>query len=161
MKVKNHLTSITPKGDVDIIIDYKNGERTSKYIKNTILRNGRRALALSLTNQIGSSYNYYITRMLFGDGGTQDGVKKYVNSDRNGLFGVTRLSKPVIATVDPTITTQAIFTSVMTFEDGVGVVFSEMALQMATGDLYSMTTFSDLTKTEDMQITFNWRLNFI
>ena len=38
---------------------------------------------------------------------------------------------------------------------------NEMALQMANGQLYSMTTFPDLNKTEDMQITFNWRLNFI
>jgi len=161
MKVEDFSTELLTKGDVDLIIDYKNGKQETKYVRNTILRAGRRALAKALANQIGAEFDFYITRMLFGDGGTSDGVKKYVNADRNGLFGVTRLSKPVMATIDPTIPTQAIFTSVITFDEGVGVVLSEMALQMATGDLYSMTTFPDLTKTEEMQITFNWRLNFV
>jgi hypothetical protein len=161
MRVEEFSTQLQAKGDVDLIIDYKNGEQETKYIRNTILRNGRRSLAKALANQIGAEFDFYITRMLFGDGGTNEGVKKYVNADRNGLFGVTRISKPVLATIDPTIPTQAIFTTVITFDEGVGVVLSEMALQMANGDLYSMTTFPDLTKTEEMQITFNWRLNFV
>lgn len=148
-------------GDIEIIQDWKDGSRNSFDIENTILLTGRRALCNSLANNLGDSYQFYITRMLFGDGGTQDGVKKYVNAGRNGLFGVTRLSKPVIATVDPSIPTQVILTSVITFDEIIGVTLNEMALQMATGDLYSMTTFADLNKTEDMQITFNWRLNFI
>lgn len=161
MRVEDFSTQLQAKGDVDLIIDYKNGKQETKYIRNTILRNGRRSLAKALANQIGAEFDFYITRMLFGDGGTNEGVKKYVNADRSGLFGVTRLSKPVLATIDPTIPTQAIFTTVITFDEAVGVVLSEMALQMANGDLYSMTTFPDLTKTEEMQITFNWRLNFV
>jgi hypothetical protein len=161
MRVEDFSTQLQAKGDVDLIIDYKNGKQETKYIRNTILRNGRRSLAKALANQIGAEFDFYITRMLFGDGGTNEGVKKYVNADRGGLFGVTRLSKPVLATIDPTIPTQAIFTTVITFDEAVGVVLSEMALQMANGDLYSMTTFPDLTKTEEMQITFNWRLNFV
>ena len=161
MRVEDFSTQLQAKGDVDLIIDYKNGKQETKYIRNTILRNGRRSLAKALANQIGAEFDFYITRMLFGDGGTNEGVKKYVNADRGGLFGVTRLSKPVLATLDPTIPTQAIFTTVITFDEAVGVVLSEMALQMANGDLYSMTTFPDLTKTEEMQITFNWRLNFV
>ena len=128
-------------GDIEIIQDWKDGSRNSFDIENTILLTGRRALCNSLANNLGDSYQFYITRMLFGDGGTQDGVKKYVNAGRNGLFGVTRLSKPVIATVDPSIPTQVILTSVITFDEIIGVTLNEMALQMATGDLYSMTTF--------------------
>jgi len=148
-------------GDVDVIKEWKNGKREILNVNNTILLTGRRALCRSLANQIGDSYQFYITRMLFGDGGTQSGVKKYVNAGREGLFGVTRLSKPVIASVDGSIPTQVILTSVISFNEIVGVTLNEMALQMANGDLYSMTTFADLNKTEDMQITFNWRLSFI
>ena len=156
---KNALT-----GEVEAIIDYLDGSRRIigyDKIPNTVLKGGRQALAKSLANQIGNSFNFYVTRMLFGDGGTYNGVKKYVNYDRNGLFGTTRLSKPVLANIDPSISTQVIFTSVIGFDDIVGVVLNEMALQMSTGDLYSMTTFPDLTKTAEMQITWNWRLSFV
>lgn len=152
---------IETRGDVEMIIDYRDGQRTVLDFRNTILLTGRRALAQSLANAIGPSYQFFVTRMLFGDGGTSDGVKRFVDAGRNGLFGVTRLSKPAIANIDSTITTQVIFTSVITFEDAVGVALNEMALQMANGDLYSMVTFPDQNKTIDMQITFNWRLNFI
>jgi hypothetical protein len=148
-------------GDVEIIQDWKDGRKNLFDVNNTILLTGRRALCKSLANQIGDSYQFYITRMLFGDGGTQSGVKKYVNAGREGLFGVTRLSKPVISSIDGSIPTQVILTSVITFNEIIGVTLNEMALQMSNGDLYSMTTFADLNKTEDMQITFNWRLNFV
>ena len=148
-------------GDVEIIKEWKDGRVRQVDVDNTILLTGRRALCNSLANNIGDSYSFYITRMLFGDGGTEDGVPIYVNAGRNGLFGVTRLSKPVIATVDTSIPTQVILTSVISFDEIVGVTLNEMALQMANGDLYSMTTFADLNKTADMQITFNWRVNFI
>jgi hypothetical protein len=153
--------SLKVTGDVEIIVESKDGSTVVYDVKNTVLLTGRRALAKSLANSIGSTYDFYITRMIFGDGGTMDGVKKFVNAGREGLFGVTRLSKPAIANLDSTIPAQAIFTSVIRFEDAVGVTLNEMALQMANGQLYSMTTFPDLSKTEDMQINFNWRINFI
>lgn len=152
---------VKSKGDVEIIKDYRCGRREYYDTRNTILLGGRRALAKCLANVIGDTFNFYITRMIFGDDGTIDGVKKYVNANRNGLFGVTRISKPVIPTLDTSVPAQAIFTSIIRFDEGVGLTLNEMALQMANGDLYSMTTFPDLNKTEDMQITFNWRLNFI
>ncbi len=152
---------VRPRGDVEMIIDYRDGSQVINDYHNTILLTGRLALAKSLANAIGDSYQFYLTRMLFGDGGTIDGVKRYVDSGRNGLFGVTRLSKPAIANIDNSVPSQLIMTSVVTFEDAVGITLNEMALQMANGDLYSMVTFPDLNKTIDMQITFNWRLNFI
>lgn len=159
-----HEERMTMTGEVQAIIDYKDGRREIidyEKIPNTILRTGRTAVAKTLANKIGTTFSFYVTRMLFGDGGTQNGVKKYVDTGRNGLFGTTRLSKPVISTIDPNTPTQVIFTSVITFDDIVGVVISEMGLQMSNGDLYSMTTFPDLTKTAEMQITWNWRLNFV
>ncbi|MCL5459921.1 hypothetical protein M3M33_14890, partial [Loigolactobacillus coryniformis] len=86
-----------------------------------------------------------------------DGSTKFVATSRNGLFGITQASKPVIASVDPNIPSQVIFTSVISFSEANGAVLNEMALQMATGNLYSMVTFPDLTKTAQMQITWNWR----
>lgn len=148
-------------GDVDIITRRKNGNEDMKSVHNTVLLTGRRVLAKTLANDIGSSFEFYVTHMIFGDGGTQSGVKKHVDAGREGLFGTTRLSKPAISTIDNSIPTQVIFTTVVAFDEVVGVTLNEMALQMANGDLYSMVTFPDLNKTSDMQITFNWRVNFI
>lgn len=154
-------TQIRTKGDVEVIAEWKDGRKEVIDIRNTVLLAGRRALAQSLANAIGDSFQFFITRMIFGDGGTQSGVKKFVNANREGLFGVTRLSKPALANIDNSVPAQVIFTSVIKFDEAVGLTLNEMALQMANGQLYSMTTFPDLNKTEDMQITFNWRLNFI
>lgn len=149
------------KGDVQAIIEYKSGEITTIEFPNTVLTTGREALAAGLAHNIGEQFNFYITRMLFGDGGTAGGSVKYVNASRNGLFGVTRASKPVIATVDPNITSQVIFTSVIPFDEANGYALNEMALKMANNNLYSMVTFPDLTKTSQIQITFNWRISFV
>ena len=55
-----------------------------------------------------------------------------------------------------------VFTSVLPVNLGIEpVALSEMALVMASGDLYSMVTFQDLTKTSAMQITYNWRLQYV
>jgi hypothetical protein len=148
-------------GHVQAIIDYKSGERAVIEFPNTILRTGRNALAASLANDVGGQFNFYISRMLFGDGGTAGGVVKFVDTARNGLFGITRANKPVIAQVDPNIPSQVIFTSVVAYSEANGYTLNEMALQMNTGDFYSMVTFPDLTKTDQMQITWNWRLSFV
>lgn len=151
-------------GEVETIIDYLDGRREIigyEKTPNTVLKLGRQALAKGLANRIGASFDFYVTRMLFGDGGTYNGVKKYVNYDRNGLFGTTRLSKPVLANIDSVNSAQVIFTSVIGFDEIVGVVINEMALQLSNGELYSMTTFADLTKTAEMQLVFNWRQSFV
>jgi hypothetical protein len=157
----NQHEAMTVVGVVERIIEYKDGSKEVSEIKNTILRKGREALAKSLANSIGSTYDYFINRMLFGDGGTSGGTLKYVDTQRTGLFGITRASKPVISQIDPNIPSQVVFTSVLTFDDANGYALNEMALQMSNGDLYSMVTFADLNKTSSMQITFNWRLSFV
>jgi len=152
---------IQPKGTLEVVIEYDNGKKEKRIIDNTVLRRGREALASSLANDFGDVYDFFISRMLFGDSGTNGGVPKFVNSDRNGLFGITRANKSVIAIIDVNLPSQVVFTSVLTFEEANGIALSEMALQMNNGDLYSMVTFADLTKTSSMQITFNWRNNFV
>lgn len=149
------------RGDVEAIIEWEDGRKETIEFRNTILRTGRTVLAMALANRIGDSFEYFISRMLFGDGGTSGGVPKAVSDGRTGLFGSTQVSKPVIATVDPNNTTQVVFTSVVSFSEGNGITLNEMALQMNTGQLYSMATFPGISKTSQMQITWNWRLSFI
>jgi len=148
-------------GYVTVNIEYKDGRQEKREFKNTILRKGREALAKSLANDLGDTYQFYVNRMLFGDGGTAGGSVKYVDTVRNGLFGITRASKSVIAQVDPNIPSQVVFTAVLGFSDANGYAINEMALQMSNGDLYSMATFLDLNKTDQMQITWNWRISFV
>lgn len=143
------------------IIEYFDGNKVPFEFKNTVLNKGREALAASLANNFTGEYNFYISRMVFGDGGTSGGSKKYVNTNRNGLFGTTRASKPVISSIDSNMPYQAIFTSVLRFDEANGYALNEMALQMGNDNFYSMVTFPDLNKTSDMQITFNWRLSFV
>lgn len=157
--MQKELTS--PKGQIEAIVEYDDGRKEELHFDNAVLRLGRQALASALANQIGDSYEFFISRMIFGDSGTNGGVPKFVNTSRNGLFGVTRVNKPIIANIDPDTPSQAVFTSVVTFQEGNGFALNEMALVMENGDLYSMATFPDLNKTSSMQITWNWRLSFV
>lgn len=148
-------------GWIDAVIEYKDGRREEMHFPNAVLRKGRGALAKSLSNSFGDGYNFYISRMVFGDGGTSAGSTKFVDTNRTALFGLTRASKPVIGSVDPTTPTKAIFTSVLTFNDANGFVLNEMGLLMNNGEMYSLSTFPDLTKTDQMQITWSWSVNFV
>jgi molybdopterin-binding protein len=158
---KEIIDVVKPIGSVQAIITYESGEQKILEFPNAVLNKGREALAACLARALGEGFNFYVNRMLFGDGGTAGGTTKYVSASRNGLFGITQASKPVIASVDPNIPSQVIFTSVISYSEANGAVLSEMALQLATGDLYSMVTFPDLTKTPQMQIVWNWRLSFV
>lgn len=153
--------SLDCRGDVEALIGFKDGSSEKMAFRNTVLRTGREALVLSLANRIGDDFDFFISRMLFGDGGVVGTSPKTVPTDKNGLFGTTRVSKPVVANVDPNNGSQLILTSVVSFDEGNGFSLNEMALQMASGDLYSMATFPGITKTQQMQITWNWRLSFI
>jgi len=154
-------SQIKTRGDVERIIEYRNGDKEVKWFRNTILTTGREALAKSLANDIGDSFTNYVTYMIFGNAGTASGTPKYVESHRTALFSTPLVSKNVFATTD---STQVIFTSVLSFSEfGTthSEVIDEMALVLANNDLYSMVTFPILTKTQEMQITWNWRLNFV
>jgi len=149
------------RGDVEMVVGYADGAAETVEFRNAILKKGREALALSLANRIGSDFDFFVNRMLFGDGGAMGGVPKVVQPDRNGLFGTTRVSKPVVANIDVNNESQVIFTSVVGFNEGNGFNLNEMALQMQNGDLYSMATFPGISKTQQMQLTFNWRISFL
>jgi hypothetical protein len=149
-------------GFIEIIVEYKDKSQSKNhYFQNIVLNKGREALTAMLVNEPGS-INTYVENMLFGDGGMDRELqkKKVVSSDRNSLFGITRAKKSVISQIDPLAPTQAIFTAVLSFEDANDITLNEMALQLNTENLFSMATFPDLGKTDQMQITFNWRISF-
>lgn len=152
---------VKPVGVVEMIIDYANGDRKEMTYNNAILTTGKSALAEALAGDIGSSYNLYVCKMLFGTSGTISGVPKFVDASRNGLFGATLISKNVTTIINPAAPTQVIFTSILTYSDAIGSSINEMALQLANNDLYSMVTFGEVTKTGSMQITYNWRITFV
>jgi hypothetical protein len=155
-------TRVRVVGTVDAVIEYADGRPTETvHFGNALLRRGREALAKTIANEFTGDFEFYVNRMLFGDGGTTAGVPKYVNIERNGLFGTTRAAKPVIATVDPNNPNQVTFTSVVTYTEANGFTLNEMALQMANGDLYSMATFPGIGKTSIMQVTWLWRVAFV
>ena len=159
----NNITSLVhPVGTIEGILEYQDGHQEVLSFKNNILIRGKEALAACLANQVGDQFDFFVARMLFGDGGTVSGTPRIVGSDRNGLFGITRVNKPVFATIPyQNNSAQVIFTSVVGFEDGNGYPLNEMALQLSTGDLYSMATFADLNKTSSFQITWNWSISFV
>ena len=156
------LTGIKARGDVQAVIEHSSGRIDVIEFPNAILMAGRYALASSLANSFNGNYPYYISRMVFGNGGTANGSPKFVSTDRIALYSGTPIaSKPVVATIDPNVPSQVILTSVLTVNDANSYALSEMALQMANDELYSMVTFPDLNKTDQMQITWSWRLSFV
>lgn len=156
------------RGDVEMIVETEGGIKVVEF-RNTILRTGREALALSLANRTGGDFDFFISRMLFGDLGAVGGTPKSVQTERTSLFGPTRVEKPVVANIDPNNGSQVTFTSVVSYDEGNGFNINEMALQLhgsvpPGGDrpsLYSMATFPGIHKTSLMQLTFNWRISFI
>ena len=68
-----HKDKIKTKGEVEMIITYDD-DRPDKTVNfsNTVLLKGRQALANSLANVVGDTYDFFISRMLFGDGGHKE-----------------------------------------------------------------------------------------
>lgn len=148
-------------GTVEGIIEYKDGNKEIIKFNNTILRTGRSAVASCLANRIGNDFDFFINKMVFGDGGSAGSVPKKVNDNRTSLFGSAVVVVPVVSNINPENPAQVIFTSTIKYEDGNGYNLNEMALQMNNGDFYSMATFSGFAKASNMQITWIWRLTFI
>lgn len=161
--MKEILDSTQTSGAILVTIRYKDGKPTEDFrVRNTVLNKGREALAGMLVNDT-HRRNIFVQNMLFGDGGVDVELnkKKTVPMDQHALFGITRVRKSVLAQLDPSAPNQAIFTAVLRFEDANDVTLNKMALQLNNEDLFSMATFPNLGKTEQMEITFNWRLSFV
>tara|TARA_Y100000034_G_scaffold132113_1_gene194331 strand:+ start:3031 stop:3510 length:480 start_codon:yes stop_codon:yes gene_type:complete len=156
----NLTNFIAPKGIITIEVENENGYKYELTCNNTVLDAGRAALAQSLANDFGDSYQFYIKAMRFGNGGTAGGVPITVTSARTGIFGTAVAEKSIISLVNPTLASQAVFTTVLKFDEANDTI-NELALVMANDSLYSLATFEGISKTSSMQITFNWRLSFV
>ena len=156
-------SELKTKGTVERIIQYRDGTIEKCNVENTVLISGQQALIAGLAGQYGNYYNYFISNMVFGNGGTDGSNKPYiVPITQNKLFCGTPLSsKAVMSTIDSNIPTQLVCSTFLTWSDCAGYSINEMALVMNSGDFYSMTTFAPLSKTSNMQITWNWRISFI
>lgn len=145
-------------GYVNVVIEDTDSKKNlCQY--NTILKSGKNAMADSLSGEIGSVFQAYGQRMLFGNNGTVSGVSRYVDEGRTSLFGPTVIAKSV-NTVRDSSDPKVSFVSVLTKDDAVGIAIDEMALELASGDLYSMLTMGQINKTSTMQITFTWTFIF-
>lgn len=146
-------------GSIIVTVEHVNNHKEYYRFPNVVLRKGKAMLSKLIAGQYNEQV--YIANMLFGDGGFEDNKKKLVHEENTSLYGITRVVKPVLAQIDPINETQSIFTTVMSLKEGNGYTFNEMALQLNTGELFSMATFSNLGKTEEVQFTFNWRISFV
>jgi|WetSurMetagenome_2_1015567.scaffolds.fasta_scaffold345849_2 hypothetical protein len=158
------IDTLRMKGEVEMTIEWDDGRIEKRHFSNTILKKGREAIVKSLANEFGDQYDYFISRMLFGNGGTVPAVggkPRYVNSERTGLFGTTIANKAVATIIDPNDPTQFVITAVLSRDDAADQVINEMALQMHNGELYSMATFAGVSKGSNMSIKWSWRLSMI
>jgi hypothetical protein len=167
-------SAIETKGHVEYIVEYKNGKSYKVSFPNVVMISGRQALAQVLTNTLGTCPSttssttgqlvpaLYINEMLFGSNGVDTGgTPLIVSPARPDLFGPPTAVKPVNSYVSQSVATQANFTATLLYSDAVLQNINEMALRLTNGNLYSMVTFPSIYKTAEMQITFNWSLNFI
>lgn len=152
---------IRSEGIVTAQIEWDDGSTEERVFHNRVLRSGRIALAKALGNSFGSAYEFFVTGMAFGSGGTTGGSPRYVDDTRTGLFGPTVITKPVISSINPDTPMRVVFTSVLAFDDAVGNTINEMALKMRNGEFYSMATFGDISKTSAMQIVWNWAISYL
>ena len=148
------------RGDLQIIKE-ENGEIEIIDGLNTVLMAGKSAVVRSLGYDIGGSFQYYIDKMLFGDGGEESGVPKHVPSSTTALFGETRANVSTAASFSPDAENQVTFTTVLTTSHANGHTLNEAALEMANGALFSMITFGGIAKTASMTLTFNWTLTVV
>jgi len=155
------IDNISAIGSGEFIIEWKDGRKEFIPFRNRILRSGRIALVKALANDFGAAYQYFITGITFGSGGTSGGAPRYIDDTREGLFGPVIITKPVISSISPDIPTQVVFTSVLTFDEAVGETINEMALRFSSGDYYSMVTFGDITKSSSMQLVYNWTISIV
>ncbi len=155
------MDNVNSSGIVEFCLEYNDGKKESFTINNRILRSGRIALANTLANDFGASFEYFVNGVTFGSGGTVGGSPRYIDDTREGLFGPVITTKSVISSIDQDAPTMVIFTSVLTFDEAIGEVINEIGLKLKTDDYFSMATFGDITKTSSMQLILNWKISFV
>jgi len=150
---------LVPKGYIQARIKYKNDKIEILRFKNQVLNNGKSFLARCLLEENKSTV--HVANMLFGDGGTVNGNPKEVSPSAQHLNGVTRIKKSVVSQIDPESPMQAIFTVIIGEEEGNDFTMNEMGLELSDESLFSLSTFADFNKTDQMEITWSWSIAFM
>lgn len=153
------IEQIVPKGYIQARIRYKNNKIETLIFKNQVLNTGKIFLAKCLLEDYKGTV--HVANMLFGDGGTQNGTPKEVSPSAQNLNGVTRIKKSVVAQINPDSPMEAIFTVIIGENEGNDFVTNEMGLELSDGSLFSLSTFADLNKTDQMEITWGWSITFM
>jgi hypothetical protein len=148
-----------PKGCIQALIKYKNDKTEILRFKNQVLNKGKSFLARCLLEE--NKNTVHVANMLFGDGGTVNGMPKEVSPSVEHLSGVTRIKKAVVSQIDPESPMQAIFTVIIGEEEGNDFTMNEMGLELSDGSLFSLSTFADFNKTDQMEITWSWSIEFM
>jgi hypothetical protein len=150
---------IVPKGYIQAKIRYKNDNIEILRYKNQVLNKGKSFLARCLLEE--NKNTVHVANMLFGDGGTVNGTPKEISPSVEHLSGVTRIKKPVVSQIDPESPIQAIFTVIIGEEEGNDFTMNEMGLELSDESLFSLSTFADFNKTDQMEITWSWSIAFM
>ncbi len=153
---------IKPQGFIEIVVeDISTGKIVHKSEHNTVLDNGKAILARSLAGApyINDPYDFFISTMVFGTGGEDGSIPRTVEAGRSSLFNQTlEISVDRGWTTD--YPTRARFTGTVSTSSANGTTLNEAALKTSAGDLFSMVTFSGLSKTSSLQFTLNWTIVF-
>jgi hypothetical protein len=151
---------IKPKGEIEIVVtNVETGDVVKVLRQNTVLNNGRAVLARAITQDF-SEYDFYINSMVFGTGGEDGAVPKVVDPGRTSLYNEA-LSISVNKSWDPNYPTRGTFTGTISSVQGNNFTINEAGLVTSTGDLFSIATFSGLSKSSQLQFTLNWNIVFI
>lgn len=150
---------LVPKGYIQAKIKYKNDKIEILRFKNQVLNKGKSFLARCLLEE--NKNTVHVANMLFGDGGAVNGMPKEVSPSVEHLSGVTRIKKAVVSQIDPESPMQAIFTVIIGEEEGNDFTMNEMGLELSDESLFSLSTFADFNKTDQMEVTWSWSIAFM
>lgn len=145
--------TIQPKGFIKVKIHFKDtGKEEWFQFNNMVLDGGK----IFLTKCLLENSKLTISNMIFGDGGISNGKPKEVMPNRDKLHGIVRIKKPVVSQIDPETPTQAIFSVVIPEDEGNEYPLNEMGLELSDGTLFSLSTFGNLDKNENMEVSYWW-----
>lgn len=148
-------------GLINLHIKYACGNYERVVFNNQLLNGGRKYLISNLLERSSPAKPVFIKNILFGDGGTANGELQQVTPERETLFGVTRMKKEVVAQINPEVPTQLLFTVIISEAEGNDFTLNEMGLELSDGTLFSLATFQDFNKTDQMELIWSWSVWFV
>ena len=113
---------------------------------------------MAMANQF-ASYNFYISKMVFGTGGEDGTIPKTIDINREDIYNSV-LEVPVSPEWNIGYKTRFKCTGVISTTDCNSMRINEAGLKTEEGELFSMVTFSGLTKSSELKFTLNWTIVF-